>query len=176
MEKLEFKKSGFWYEIWIMSFGNDFNTTPPRDICSYRLELIGASIVAILLFPITILRLVYHVVYDKYLVHSDLPRRTGVVAYMLPSVLYMLGLMIGEALLNSDGTNFVWWHAFVGIAFIIAFLTAVAFIAYLVYVATESIREYSRKSKKAGTIGIMYDSWKNKYCAPIEWKNKNKNK
>ena len=174
MEKLEFKKSGFWYEIWLMSFGNDFNTTPPRDICSYRAELIGASIVAVLLFPVTISRFIYHVVYDKYLVHSDLPRRTGVVAYMIPAILYALGFAVGETLFNSDGADIVWWHAFVGMAIIIALATAMVLIAYLVYIASEAIRKYSRKSKKSGTVRIMYDSWKNKYCTPIEWKNKNK--
>ena len=177
MEELVLRKRGFLYNIWKLTFGGIAfaNSTPPKDTCSYRFQLIISSIVALLLLPLTIVRLVYNKIVESLGKEDEWIYDMGIAGYIV--LMAMVGLAVdihigiyGEATITL-GT------------YIIALVAEIALLATLILIVASLIRVqeyiadrkysigYNKKPKEDGTIVKLYKGWKNKYCQRIHWKN-----
>lgn len=183
METTNFEKKGFWYFIYRMSYKNEL----PPDTCTYKRGIIIATLTMLLLWPLTLMRLVYSAfikipyIQDKL----DLERIHGLVGYLPPLLAIALPMVFGTVYFGDDSTQTATWLLYlVGVGLAIGVIATAILGAYIVIVIDEYIKE--RKEIKRDKLRMqknnpelqlpktafenLYESWKEKLCKKIEWK------
>ena len=175
MERLKFKMQGFWYKVWFLIHGSDYKGSeiPPKDTCSYRWDLIIASFVLLITFPVTIYRIIYLWAVESF--DIDAPVMPGLGGQMVPTLFLILFAVVG--LIFADQTavfeTYRWYYVLYGA------ISATIF-GILVFGAISagewawdkimSIRfNTSKSTKPPGTMKILYRGWRDKHCTPIDW-------
>jgi len=176
MEKLVFKKSGFWYNIWKLTYAYHLSDTPPDDTCSYRWQLLISSVVALVFLPITIIRFIYGWLYRKYNWDTqELPENMGLLGYIIMIAIFTLSWLVGAAAYDEDGVLFRFKYIAAGFAILFSTIIITVTVALLIMYISEKEsaradkRRRAKKDKKPGTIATLYKGWREKYCTGIKW-------
>ena len=175
MERLKFKMQGFWYKVWLLIYENDYEGSdiPPKDTCSYRWNLIVASFVLLITFPVTIYRIIYLWIMKSF--DIDAPFMPGLLGQMAPTLFLMLFATVGLVFADQTAVfeTYRWYYVLygagytvVGSALIFGTMTAGEW-AWNKLVNIKFSK--SKSTKPPGTAEILYKGWRDKHCSPIEW-------
>lgn len=181
MEELNFKMEGFWYHIWRFTYGaytHPYAKIPPNDTCTYRGQLIIASIVALAFLPFTIVRFIYLWVRQSFDYSDTWLRNLGIIGHILSSFILFISAATGKALMNiTNIADYKWYYIIYGFILFIVIVTSIVGLVLGIERLYDLFIAYRRKNKKKteevkpdGTIKTLYKSWRDKYCIPIKWK------
>jgi len=109
MKELTFKLQGFWYKLLRLNYAQseiqwNENDDLPTDICTLRRKLIFSSFIAILLFPLTILRLIFNYIQSK---NKNIIKLDGLIGYVIAFALVILPILVGVIFIDYENTNFL---------------------------------------------------------------------
>jgi len=172
METTNFTKKGFWYFIYRLSYKQEL----PADTCTYKRGIIIALLTAILLSPITLLRLVFRLLLTIPYIKNETDWKPvyGLTGYVPGMLLINAPIIFGN--LAVDGLSF-WLTWLLGAGILISIMV-VFFGTFLGFtIIQERIDEYKleRNERKINTIETpsnhqnLYESWKDKLCKKINW-------
>ena len=178
METTTFKTKGFWYNLYRFNY----KTELPEDTCTFKRGIIAAFITAMILLPLTFLRIAF-----RYILTIPYIKRkwnwapvNGLVGYVLPFALIVVPLAFGALYFGNVElkTVSIWVVWFVGFGWM---LITVGILIFGVFGVTQldkwRMENKYRKLKKRGyapkdktAFDHLYESWKDKLCKKIEWK------
>lgn len=173
MERLKLRMNGFWYSVWSLTWATMETRTPPKNTCGYRFELMVGAILALLLLPITIYRVILRWIEESFDMEDELPTQPGVLGYLAPVLILTLFAITGLPFIGEDGV-YKWYYMIYGFL-ILALATAIlSACIWAITLVTDHFRDKKMDKRKrgevsSGTIATLYDGWKNKYCTPIDW-------
>jgi hypothetical protein len=169
MEKLKFKRKGIIYTLFKLTWARD---NEPSDICEYRSKEIKAILINTLLLPAVITRIITRAFLSK---NSDF-REDGIAFTVLHTLFFLVFIVTSIVIADDMGEEwsaiYLLYSLLIMVSISIATILMIILISYLHDAYYE--RKYRKKAqyKEPGKLRLAYDSWKEKWCTPIEWINK----
>ena len=154
----------------------------PKDTCRYRAMIIQTIVFALLLLPLTILRLLWRLIvpYLKKInttAYDLFGPVDGIKGYLSSTFFILLPMLVGALFYpeNQAPSFFTWdtlYYWSIGFVTLAIFLTTVITIAILIVNVTYIIEDYrhSNITTKKTFLSELIRSWKEKYCKKINWK------
>ena len=166
MEKLKFERKGIIYSLLKLTWEKD---NEPSDICEYRNKVIKAILINIFLLPGFIIRVIIRALLPK---NSEY-KGNGVGFTILHTLFFIVFVGVSFAFADSMETE---WSA-IYLLYSFFFMVGSATVIVLTILLGEYTFEvYSkikyRDDKEPSKIRLAYNSWREKWCTPIEWINK----
>ena len=185
MEELKMNESGFWFHLMQLNYkeGN-----LPEDTCGFRRKLIISALTAILLFPLTILRMLWRlflIVIPFFKREWDWEPVTGLNGYWWAFIFVLLPTIAGGAYYDGILMEQSFWKVWlVGAGWIggggSIFLILIGIGALMAdkinswrnsYIDAKNLKRIEVGNPPEGKISVLYNSWKDKYCKRIKWVN-----
>lgn len=176
MKELELEESGFWYNIYTMTFSDLYL---PESTCGYMAKLFIAFPIALILLPFSLIRFLTRYVVAKFDFISDgfTDAFIGFQGYIVQISLFILPILFGVLFIGEKGVTYglsdLWY--FWSIGFLSMIIGVILFIVFL-YILLSTIKFINsigsyQEGELTGFRAVLH-SWKNKYCKKIKWNEK----
>lgn len=176
MESIEFTEKGFWYNIYKLNYGD---VSMPLDTCTYRRGIIISFITALLLLPLTILRVLWRlmcsILYfngrELFITNDGWGGYLASLAFIIFPLIFGAGVF--SEILKGSSLFIIWVY---GTSLIVGALGSLGFLLIICYFIKEIYDKWrdnkvlSYKVKPDSKFMVLYKSWKDKYCKRIIWK------